>query len=306
MTQPHPLQPPGQVVDIGGYSLHFLLMGDTHAGPTVILESTRGSEHIEWFRIQRQVASFARVLSYDRAGLGWSQPSPHVPTPDRIAHDLHALLTRAAINGPYILVGASAGGIYVRRFAYHYRDSVAGLVLVDSAHENQESRFPPAYIEARLPQSKEIHADLEKAASLTHSELVEMYRVNYPSLFSESGPYPPDIRAQIIDRLTPESMVASRDETLALDEFLCSGQEPAPLGDLPLIVLEATLRPPVPGIPQELSAMAHQVWLTLQAELAALSTAGTLIPVECGHAIAMQKPDAVIAAIRQIVECVAR
>jgi len=301
LAQSDSLPPPGQVVDVGSYALHYLLMGDAQTGPTVVLENSRGSDHMEWFHIQREVASFAPVLSYDHAGLGWSQPSPHTPTPDRIAHDLHALLTCAAIKGPYISVGASAGGIYARRFVYHYRDSVAGLVLVDSAHENQESRFPPAYLEARQPMHDEIHAMLEKNASLTHEELVALYCEQYPGLFSESGPYPPDILAQIIDRLTPECMAASRDETLALDDFLRSGQEPAPLGDLPLIVLQATQRPPVPGIPGELPAMAHQVWLTLQAELAALSTASALIPVECGHAIARQKPEVVIAAIRQMV-----
>ena len=306
MTQSPPLPPPGQLVDVGGYALHYLLMGETHNGPTVILVSTRGSEHLEWFRIQREVASFARVLSYDRAGLGWSQPSSHTPTPDQTARDLHDLLTRAAIDGPYIVVGASAGGIYARRFVTRYPDGVAGLVLVDSAHEAQESRFPPAYIAARQPQRDEMHAALEKTASLTHAELVEKYRVEFPILFTETGPFPPDIGAQIVDRLTPECMAAGRDETLALDAFLSSGQEPAPLGDLPLIVLEATQRPPVPGIPDDLNAAAHQVWLSLQAELAALSTAGTLIPVDCGHAIAMLKPDVVIEAIRQMVERVSR
>ena len=121
---------PGQLVDVGPYRLHLQCTGSR--GPTVILEPGAGGSAASMGLIAPAVARDSRVCVYDRAGRGWSDPAPSPPDGAQIARDLHTLLERAHVPGPYVLVGHSFGGLYVRTFAAKYPDQVAGLVLVDS------------------------------------------------------------------------------------------------------------------------------------------------------------------------------
>ncbi len=135
--------PPGQLVDVGGYSLHLYCTGanlDGHA--TIILEQGGGGNSLAWFLIQPELAKATRVCSYDRAGQGWSDPGPEPRDGNQIAKELHTLLHNAGISGPYVLVGHSYGGLFVRAYAACYPDDVAGLVLLDSAHPDQWTRTP--------------------------------------------------------------------------------------------------------------------------------------------------------------------
>ncbi len=121
--------PPGRLVDIGGRRLHAQISGC--AGPTVVLEAGLAATSLSWALVQPGIAEFARVLSYDRAGLGWSDDAVVAPTACNAAQDLHLLLERADVPGPFILVGHSFGGLIVRIFEQQWPDRVAGLVLVD-------------------------------------------------------------------------------------------------------------------------------------------------------------------------------
>jgi pimeloyl-ACP methyl ester carboxylesterase len=123
----HP--PPGRLVDVGGYRLHVLDSGKGH--PTVVFEAGLPGSVLSWHRVHEELAQVVRVVSYDRAGLGWSDPGPEPRSAERIVEELRRLLDRAEIPGPYILVGHSFGGLTTRLFAARYPDDVAGLVLVD-------------------------------------------------------------------------------------------------------------------------------------------------------------------------------
>ena len=130
---------PGTAVDIGGYRLNVQTMG---AGDvTVVLEAGLGDDLGVWNKVLPNVAKHVRVVAYDRAGLGYSDSSPSSRTPEQIATELHALLRRAGIAPPYVLVGHAEGGFSVRRFASLYPGEVAGLVLVDASHEAQGARW---------------------------------------------------------------------------------------------------------------------------------------------------------------------
>src|SRR5579863_1004452 len=133
---------PGQLIDIGGYKLHINCRGQ--GSPVVVLDSGLGDSFIVWRKVQPEIARFTRVCSYDRAGLGYSDSSPHPRTSQVIAHELHALLHSAGMAGPFLLVGHSAGGFNVRVFTSLYRNQVAGMVLVDASHPEQQKRLPPA------------------------------------------------------------------------------------------------------------------------------------------------------------------
>lgn len=126
------LLPPGRLVDVGGFRLHINSTGSGR--PTVVLDAALGASSISWALVQPEVARFARVCSYDRAGFGWSEAGPFPRTVGRIAGELRTLLDRAGEPPPYVLVGHSFGGLVMRVFAARYRADVAGLVLVDPAH----------------------------------------------------------------------------------------------------------------------------------------------------------------------------
>jgi pimeloyl-ACP methyl ester carboxylesterase len=130
----------GPLTDIGGRQLYHAEMGT--GDPTVILEAGLGASAASWSGVIPATASFARVMSYDRSNTIASASDP-APTPRSAADavtDLHALLNAAAVPSPYVMVGHSVGGLFVRLYASRYPDEVVGLVLVDSSHEDQDER----------------------------------------------------------------------------------------------------------------------------------------------------------------------
>ncbi len=128
------------LIDIGGRGLYRAEQGA--GGPTVVLEAGLGDSGATWSGIIPAIGSFARVVSYDRANAnaGASDPAVMPRTAADAVADLHALLHTAGTPGPFVLVGHSIGGIFARLFASSYPDEVAGLVLIDSAHEEQDER----------------------------------------------------------------------------------------------------------------------------------------------------------------------
>jgi pimeloyl-ACP methyl ester carboxylesterase len=131
-----PRQPPpwtgAQKFDVGGYSLFLRCSGERR--PTVVIDNGRGQAAWRWDQVQPLVAQESHVCVYDRAGLGQSDPRPEgvYPGTPRLVDELRALLTRAAIAPPYVLVGWSFGGTNVQYFGHRYPAEVAGAVSVDA------------------------------------------------------------------------------------------------------------------------------------------------------------------------------
>jgi pimeloyl-ACP methyl ester carboxylesterase len=119
------------MVDIGGRRMQIHCSG--MGSPTVLLEAGGGAFAIDWALVQPRVAESTRVCSYDRAGLGWSDRGPEYETVEQTVSDLHTLLKSAGERPPYVLVGASIGGIYIRAYQRTYPGEVAGLVFTNSA-----------------------------------------------------------------------------------------------------------------------------------------------------------------------------
>jgi len=151
---------PGLEYEARGNFLYLLCAG--HGSPTVILEAGLGEDHRDWEPVQSEIALRTRVCSYDRLGIGFSQQAPKRATADQKADDLHALLAAANVDGPYVLVGHSYGGMLVRVYAAAYPHDVAGLVLLDSAHPDQDRRFLAALPPRRAGEAQELR-DLRRA-----------------------------------------------------------------------------------------------------------------------------------------------
>jgi pimeloyl-ACP methyl ester carboxylesterase len=128
------------MVDLGGLQLHALVHGN--GSPVVVLEPALGGFALQYAHIQEAVSAFTTVLAYDRAGQGWSDPGPGPRTPARLEEELWALLEKLGLRPPYVLVGHSLGGLLVRIYAGRHPKEVAGVVLIDSSHEDQNESLP--------------------------------------------------------------------------------------------------------------------------------------------------------------------
>jgi pimeloyl-ACP methyl ester carboxylesterase len=123
--------PPGRLIDIGTHRLHLHCAGE--GLPTVVFDAALGGSSLSWSLVHPAVACVTRACTYDRAGFGWSEAGPLPRTAGRIADELHQLLQRAAVPGPYVLVGHSYGGLVMRVLAARHAEDVAGLVLIEPA-----------------------------------------------------------------------------------------------------------------------------------------------------------------------------
>ena len=131
--------PPSGRISIGDYSLYIDCMGDTIDGsPIVIMEHRMSGLGRSWLPVQPDIATFTRVCVYDRAGMGGSDAGPEPRNGYTQVQELHALLDATGLQGPYVFVGLEWGGLLVRLYDVYYPDDVAGMVLVDAIHEDQD------------------------------------------------------------------------------------------------------------------------------------------------------------------------
>lgn len=275
---------PGQLVDVGGYSLHIQCVGK--GSPTVVLDAGLGGTSLDWNLVQPQIGQTTRVCAYDRAGMGWSDSGPAPRTPARIAVELHTLLGNAGIAGPYILVGHSLAGKNVRMFALQHPDEVAGMVLVDARSEYVDEHTSPAEEQA-FRQSVATQGNLYGLARTLG--LVRLFGASLEGAETMSS----ETRLEMaLFASGQRGLVATSAE--ALERATDDGQlQTAPaLGDLPLIVLAAG---------ESMEQIPY--WPEAQRRLALLSTNGRLIVVEgSGHAIHAEQPALVIDAVQQVVD----
>jgi pimeloyl-ACP methyl ester carboxylesterase len=285
--------PPGLLVDVGGHKMHLDCSGQ--AAPTVLLESGLSDDWLVWYRVQPAISKLTRVCSYDRAGLGFSDPRPEQqPDSRNIALNLHMLLANAGVNPPYVLVGHSIGGIHIRVYQNLYPAEVVGMVLVDSGHPDQEKRVPP---------------EMKKLQSRLYLE-GKLWGLAVPwgltRLMGACGGGPPEIRA--LQRTVDcrwQAVKASEAEVNATGASADEARQTGSLGSMPLVVLS---RDPEKGaapglIPPELSRRFEVQWVLMQEELAPLSTnSSRIVAVGSTHYVQVDRPDLVIAAIRKVVD----
>ncbi|MFD2130426.1 alpha/beta fold hydrolase [Pseudogracilibacillus auburnensis] len=142
--------PSGERFDIGGRFLHANIQGEkSDKTPTVVIEAGTGSWSEDWQIVQKQLAKDTQIVTYDRAGYGWSDPSSEPLSSEQLTSDLHTLLGEAGVDTPIILVAHSSGGIYSRMYMERYPKDVIGLILVDARHEGFSKQYPE-YTEAML------------------------------------------------------------------------------------------------------------------------------------------------------------
>jgi pimeloyl-ACP methyl ester carboxylesterase len=271
--------PLGQMVDVGGYRLHIHCTGT--GSPTVIIDGGLGAWSLEWSWVQGEVSKTTQVCTYDRAGMGYSEAGPLPRTAEQFATELHTLLERANIAGPYVMAGHSLGGLPVRVFVHDYPAEVVGVVLIDSMSPGQMTQ-PPSEIEAQMPSSSGGSALPSLAAR------IGLVRILSALLITQN--LPPEAQpAYTAFSVTPRSVQAWSDEGAGIQASLAQADAIKSFGDLPLIVLTGAL-----------DQMAG--WETMQAELLELSSNSRQVVAEnSGHNIQIDQPEAAVAAIVDMV-----
>jgi pimeloyl-ACP methyl ester carboxylesterase len=296
----HP--PIGKLIDIGSHHLHIHSTGEGR--PAVVFESGGASWSLDWFLVQSEAAKFTSACSYDRAGFGWSESGPNPRTSEQIVMELHTLLTRAKIEKPIILVGASFGGHVVRLFAQKYPEEVAGVILLDARHESIDSKMPPAW--KKLEASGKGMFQFMRLASRVGALKLMGKWMGEKALPSIAKKLPPDIRAAYLEvGFQPRYFQSNLDELGAIAESDKQLSAAGSLGNIPLVVIRHGIPDLFAGMPVEQAKQAEEVWQELQQELARLSSNGQLMVAEkSGHGIQIDQPDLVVDAIRQMVETV--
>lgn len=300
--------PPGQMVDIGGYRLHIQCQGDhTPGSPTVVLEGGNGEPGLTWAAVQPEVARFAQVCTYDRAGLGWSEPSPRPRTAGNIVAELHTLLRQAGVEPPYVLVGHSMGGGLVRLYAHEHPDQIVGLVLVDPLHEEQEQLWPEAVRRSNEKSRQAMVPVFRVMQKVAASGLPALFPKLLPRQMFATVPQAAHAAYSSFYLSGPKHYegVIQETSTVAENNATLRAAHITTLGDIPLLVLSA---------PDQYTAMerflsaedleqTQAVSDELHAKLAALSSNGKRVIVrDSRHYIQVDQPQTVIDAIREVVE----
>ncbi len=285
--------PPGTLVDVGGYRMHINCVGE--GDPTVILAAGLDDFSVFWSLVQPEVAKFSRVCTFDRPGLGWSEPSPTPRTTKNMVAELHTLLANAGVTGPILMVGHSFGGAQLELYAHTYPEQVAGLVLVDAAPVDLFLRVPAW--EGLIAQKTGLYRTL---AALDSLGLLAFTPTSIPT-----RGLPEDAASAY------QALAASTDyfstavsENEAFQSNLAEVRDAkVTLGSIPLVVISRGYWDPVPGLSSAENAQAWDTWQEMQSELAKLSTTSrSVVAARSEHHIQLQQPEIIVDAIRDIAE----
>ena len=276
---------PGRLVDIGGRRLHLLCSGA--GAPTVILEPSGLGSVIQYDRVREALALDLRVCAYDRAGQGWSDPSPEVADARHLAADLSALLARSGEAPPYLFVASSAGGLTVELFAREHPKQVAGLVMVDALS---------GQVVRSLPQLQRLESIACRARVASWFGLPRMFD---PLGLRRLPPAERDRAIAITYRTGTLATACSLTRAFAQSAKQIAAAPPLPADHWVIVLIHNDPAGIIPGVDAAELADFEQDWQLAQSEFAHQIPNGDAFIVHSRHLIASERPEVVIGMIRR-------
>ena len=294
----HRYPPPGNIYRVDGYAMHLYCTGSGE--PTVVVEEGLGDDFITWQRVQPEVAGFTRICTYDRPGLGWSEDRHEPHDAKHFAQQLHALLQAAGERGPFVLVGASAGGFYARQFVSDFPLLVVGMVFSDSSVPDQDGHIPGG---GWTPEE----------SRQTHHEAMWDLVTQSTGWARLRGQCRGEVEKGLdawrdVARAEACRPTYARSGLAEWDEFWHSADQAAKARCCPNIPVVIVSRDPAwrnPAWDPQRDARhiaAQPIWNELQESLKALSPQSRRILARgSGHHVNIERPDVLVAAIGQVV-----
>jgi pimeloyl-ACP methyl ester carboxylesterase len=291
----------------GGRRMNITCLG--RGSPTVVFESGSEGSILSWQKVQAPITALTRTCFYDRAGFGYSDPSPEPITAISVTDDLTRMLKAAHIEGPVVMVGHSIGGFYSLVAADRFPDRVAGLVLVDPGFAGQIDPRPPESLEVDRQHIRAGEAHLLECAALARQGRISLSDTR--GCISYPAPNDPDETAYLTYIVTHANWYEA--EYSQSRNFFLGDKGPSEdtlqahrlerdLGALPIIVLSASAPPTRTYNASDQQKAQAEDWQSGHRRIAKRSTAGQWRLVDdSGHFIALDRPEAVIAAIREVV-----
>lgn len=278
---------PGKQYSVNGHLMHLYCTGT--GAPAIVLESGRGEDFTVWAKVQPELSRTTRTCSYDRSGFGWSEAQPGARDANHIADELHALLLKGGITAPVILMGHSAGGLYIRAYASRFPGAVAGLVFVDGSSPLQASKLPPEL------------AHLEEHSAFEYTVLKSMFALGITRLTGQCTAIPPGFEPYAAwirgNTCVPAQVTAYQREVAGWTRSSAETEHTGPYGDLPIVIFSRDPAQPLPpGFPLSVSPQlfhrANLAWDGLQEDMNQLSTdSHRIIAKGSGHYIHFDRPD---------------
>ncbi|GAA2103450.1 alpha/beta fold hydrolase [Actinomadura alba] len=289
--------PLGRYHDVGGRRL--LLHRSGSGSPAVVFLAGGGTVGLDYLNVQERAAEFTTSVLYDRAGTGWSDRARLPRSSAEVTDELRELLHTAGVPAPYLLVGHSLGGFYARHYAQRFPDEVAGLLLLDPAHEDYNAYMPQQLVEIWNAWDPD-----QALPDELPDELIQLYRGMFAQ---EMADWPAEIREPLIEyHVSLEGLKAGAQEASNVDR-LNDELRQAGMPDVPLIVLTAVgidsfKRAVSHGTPESLLHEEIEGKRRLYTALAeSVSRGENRLIDDAGHVtITFRRPDAVLQAIRDL------
>ncbi|MGE6753776.1 alpha/beta fold hydrolase [Rossellomorea sp. NPDC071047] len=286
--------PDGVMIDIGDREIHVNVKGDKTDLPPVVIETGTGNWSYDWSHVQEELSQYTQVLTYDRAGYGWSDPPSNGFALDTTITDLNTILKETKIDTPFILIGHSVGGVYARHFTDRYPEKVAGLILIDSRNEFFKEAAP-AYNEKFFSSQDQMYNRILSRLGVTRL-FGENTLAGMPDFISKEkyahvqydGPFFKALDEEI--QQIPENV-----------ELLNKIQS---LNDKPLTIItpeEVESQAAALGFSEQQENEINEKWINAQEQLAGLSTNSDYISVpNTSHAVMYDQPKVIVEAVLDI------
>ena len=282
--------PEGEFLEIRGHKLHYMKKGT--GSPTVVFDAGLGEGILSWSKIQNNVSEYASTISYDRAGIMWSERGNNPKSSKQISSDLHELLIKSKAQKPYIIVAHSLSGLTLRNFISEHNKDILGVVFVDVSHPDQMNRFP-----------KETSSLFNKTPAwlISFASSIGIVRLFFNPIYpntKENDPINIKVKA-----LRPKSISAAVEELQSFNSIANKAANITTFGNTPLVIITGASPERYKYLKNEmLEKQFYNIWSELQQDLLKLSSdSKQILAKKSGHIVQMEQPEIIIKSIKKII-----